>query len=94
MMSAQQEFVLLDRGEEYKNMNEKITVYSKPGCKQCSNLKLWLDAKSIEYSEVDVTQDKDSLDKIISANRLSLPVLEINEEFVDYKVYNDILEMV
>lgn len=75
-------------------MNEKITVYSKPGCSECRKLKLWLDAKSIEYSEVDVTQDKDSLDKIISANRLRLPVLEINEEFVDYKVYNDILEMV
>lgn len=74
-------------------MNE-VVVYSKPNCKNCKMLKRWLTIKGIEFSEIDVTENKDGYDKITKANRTSLPVLEINNEIVDIKEYNDILDLV
>lgn len=71
-----------------------VTVYSKPNCGKCKMLKRWLDIKGLEYSEVDITQNEESYGKIVSAGRTSLPVLEINDEFVDFEEYNEILEMI
>lgn len=75
-------------------MSKQVTVYSKPHCIQCTKLKLWLDAKSIEYNELDITRNEEGLNKVLEAGRKSMPVLEIDGKFVDYKIYNDILEMV
>lgn len=71
-----------------------IKVYSKPQCGKCDMLKRWLDIKKIEFTEVNIMEDDDSLSKLRDAGRLSLPVLEINEEFVDYDEFNDILELI
>ena len=70
---------------------KEVIVYSKPGCSKCVMLKKWLGVKSIEFSETDITQDEESFNKIVSLNRTSLPQLEIDGEFVDYKEFNDIL---
>ena len=57
-------------------------------------LKRWLEIKKIDFTEVNIAEDNDSLSKLRDAGRLSLPVLEINEEFVDYKEFNDILDLI
>ena len=57
-------------------------------------LKRWLEIKKIEFTEVNIMEDEGSLSKLRDAGRLSLPVLEINEEFVDYKEFNDILDLI
>ena len=74
-------------------MGKEVVVYSKPGCKNCTLLKMWLDAKEIDYNEVDVTQERSALSKIREAGYSSLPALEINGDFVEYGVYNDILDV-
>ena len=74
-------------------MGKKVVVYSKPNCGYCTRLKMWLDAKEIEYGEVDITQDEKAYEKFVDAGRKTVPALEIDGEFVEHEVYNDILEM-
>lgn len=52
-MSVLKGLVLLDKREEYKNMNKEITVYSKPSCKNCTLLKMWLNS-AFESGELHV----------------------------------------
>lgn len=73
---------------------KNIKVYSKPNCGECKKLKMWLNAKNIEFDETDITEDKEAYDKIIDGGKSSLPVLEIEDEFVEYDVFNDILELI
>lgn len=75
-------------------MNKEIVVYTKPGCSQCGMLKMWLNAKKVEFVEKDILEDEEAYNKIVDTGRMSLPVLEINNEFVDYQEYNDILEYI
>ena len=74
-------------------MGKEVVVYSKPNCKNCTMLKMWLDAKEIDYNEVDITQERSTLSKIREAGYSSLPALEINGDFIEYGVYNDILDV-
>lgn len=73
-------------------MGKNIKVYTKPGCSKCDMLKMWLKAKGFEFSETDIIANEESYTKIVDAGRMSLPVLEIEGEFVDYQEYNDILD--
>lgn len=73
---------------------KNIKVYSKPNCGECKKLKMWLNAKDIEFNEVDITEDKEAYNKIIENGKSSLPVLEIEDDFVEYNVFNDILELI
>lgn len=74
-------------------MSKEVVVYSKPSCKNCTLLKMWLSAKEIDYNEIDVTQERGALNKIREAGYNSLPAIEINGDFVKYGVYNDILDV-
>lgn len=71
-----------------------ITLYSGTGCSKCMMLKRWLEIKEVDYNEINVHEDEESLKKLQEAKRTSLPVVEINGEFVDFKEYNDILELI
>lgn len=71
-----------------------LKVYGRPTCVRCTRLKQWLEVKEIEYDNVDISKDMEALDKLTEANRLSLPVVEIDNEFVDFEEYNDLLEMI
>ena len=57
-------------------------------------LKRWLEIKEVGYNEINVHEDEESLKKLQEAKRTSLPVVEIDGEFVDFKEYNDILELI
>lgn len=74
-------------------MSKKVVVYSKPNCGYCKRLKMWLDAKEIEYSEINITQNEEAYEKFLANGRTTVPALEIDGEFVEHEIYNDILKM-
>ena len=51
------------------------TVYTKPACVQCDMTKRYMDKNGIEYTTVDITQDKDAFDMIIGMGFSSAPVV-------------------
>jgi glutaredoxin-like protein NrdH len=51
------------------------TVYSKPACVQCEQTKKLLDRNGVEYTVVDITQDLQAYDKIVSMGFMSVPVV-------------------
>ena len=57
-------------------------------------LKRWLEIKGIDYNEIDISESQEGMDKLVSSNRTSLPVVEIEDEFVDLNEYNDIIELI
>lgn len=71
-----------------------LNVYSKPNCSKCTMLKRWLEIKGIDYNEIDISENQEGMDKLVSSNRVSLPVVEIENEFVDLNEYNDIIELI
>lgn len=71
-----------------------LNIYSKPNCSKCTMLKRWLEIKGIDYNEIDISENQEGMDKLVSSNRVSLPVVEIGDEFVDLNEYNDIIELI
>jgi glutaredoxin-like protein NrdH len=51
------------------------TVYTKPSCVQCEQTKKLLDKNGVEYTTVDITQDQEAYDKIVSMGFLAAPVV-------------------
>lgn len=51
------------------------TVYSKPACVQCDMTKKMLDKNGIEYTVIDITEDVQAYDKIVSMGFMSVPVV-------------------
>jgi glutaredoxin-like protein NrdH len=52
-----------------------ITVYSKPSCVQCSATYRALDKLGFEYEVVDITEDADARDYVMSLGHLQAPVV-------------------
>lgn len=57
-----------------------VTVYTKPGCVQCTFTSRKLDAAGIAHELVDVTTDSDARDFVMSLGYLSLPVVVTDTE--------------
>lgn len=51
------------------------TVYSKPACVQCDMTKKMLDKNGIEYTVIDITEDAQAYEKIVSMGFMSVPVV-------------------
>jgi len=58
-----------------------VTVYTKPNCVQCNMTKKYMDARGIEYSTVDITQDSEALNKLISQGFKAAPVVNANDRW-------------
>lgn len=52
-----------------------VELYTKPACGQCDSTKQMFKNLGIEYSEIDITKDKEALKKIKSLGYLSAPVV-------------------
>ena len=52
-----------------------ITVYSKPACVQCNATYRALDRLDAEYTVVDISQDADARDYVMSLGHLQAPVV-------------------
>ena len=53
----------------------EVTVYTKPQCVQCDMTKKVLDGGKIPYKQVDITEDKEAYDYVISLGYTSAPII-------------------
>lgn len=65
----------------------EVIVYSAPKCDKCDQLKTFLKSKGVEYSEINIREDMDSLTKIKSAGFRGLPVVNVNEDLMTAEQY-------
>lgn len=52
-----------------------VTVYTRPSCQQCRATFRWLDKHEITYTEVDISQDLDAREYVVSLDYLQAPVV-------------------
>jgi glutaredoxin-like protein NrdH len=57
-----------------------VKVFSKEKCMQCKMVKNWLTAKGIEFTETNVSQDKEALNELQSLGFTSVPVTYIDTD--------------
>jgi len=57
-----------------------ITVYSKPSCVQCTATYRALDKLGTEYTVVDISEDADARDYVMSLGHLQAPVVIVDGE--------------
>ncbi len=56
-----------------------VTIYSKPACQQCTATKRYLDARGVEYTSVDITEDADAYEYVTSLGYQQAPVVQAGE---------------
>jgi len=56
-----------------------ITVYSKPACVQCTATTRALDARGIDYSVVDLTEDAEAMARVQALGYRQAPVVVAGE---------------
>lgn len=54
---------------------QKITVYTKPACMQCSATYKALDKAGVDYQVVDITEDAAARDYVMALGYLQAPVV-------------------
>jgi len=60
-----------------------IKVYSTPACPYCITLKTFLKEHSIEFEDIDVSQDKKALDEMVKkSGQMGVPVIDIDGEVI------------
>lgn len=52
-----------------------VTVYTKPSCVQCDQTKRFLDKVNIPYDTIDITENQEAFDKVISMGFKAAPVV-------------------
>ena len=57
-----------------------VIVYSKPSCVQCTATYRDLDKLGAEYTVVDISQDSDARDYVMSLGHLQAPVVVADGE--------------
>lgn len=57
-----------------------VTVYSKPACVQCNATVRALDKAGIDYSIIDITQDEQARDYVMSLGYLQAPIVVAGED--------------
>ncbi len=55
-----------------------ITVYSKPACVQCNATYRALDKLGAQYTVVDISEDADARDYVMSLGHLQAPVVIVD----------------
>ena len=56
-----------------------ITVYSKPACVQCTATTRALDARGINYNIIDLTEDTEAMEMVVSLGYRQAPVVVAGE---------------
>lgn len=55
-----------------------ITVYTKPACVQCNATFRTLDKAGISYEKIDVTQNAEAREYVMSLGYLAMPVVYVS----------------
>ena len=59
---------------------KNIAIYSASYCTNCKLIKMFMDAKGIEYKTKDIEINEEYKTELTSKGFMSIPVLEINGE--------------
>lgn len=60
-----------------------VTVYSTPTCPYCIRLKSYLEQRGVSFTNIDVSDDKTGLDKMVSiSGQMGVPVADIDGKVV------------
>lgn len=63
-------------------MND-VTIYTSPTCGYCHMLRKFLQDKEVEFKEVDITQDQEAAEKIVSeTGHMGVPVTDIDGTYI------------
>ena len=57
-----------------------LTIYSTPTCGNCKEAKQYLNSLGIEYQDVDLTQDSNSMSFIRSQGHRTVPQIYLGEQ--------------
>jgi glutaredoxin 3 len=63
-------------------MEKKVVIYTSPTCHFCHELKKYLDEKSIEFEERDVSEKSVAEEVVKKTGQLGVPVTFVGEAFV------------
>lgn len=69
-----------------------MKVYTKDLCGRCQFLKQWLTMKQIDFEEINISHDEEARQFLLDSGRKALPQVMIDEKFIDFVEFNDILE--
>ena len=76
---------------------KKIKVYSSPICSHCTSLKEYLNANSIPFENMDVSQNDKVQDEMIKkSGQETMPVIDIDGEIIvgfDKKKIDELLDI-
>ena len=62
---------------------KRIRLFVKPYCGWCVKAKDWLDARDIDYEEIDVIADEEAFDEMIQLSGQELaPVIDVGGEML------------
>nr|WP_041945402.1 glutaredoxin-like protein NrdH [Tsukamurella paurometabola] len=61
-----------------------FTVYTKPACQQCTATFRALDKAGVTYRTVDVSEDTDARDYVMSLGYLQAPVVVVETATTDH----------
>jgi glutaredoxin-like protein NrdH len=57
-----------------------VTVYTLPACVQCDSTKRLLTRNSVEYQEVDLSQDADAMSMVRELGYSAAPVVMVDDD--------------
>lgn len=61
----------------------QVKVYSTPTCPYCIRVKEYLKQKNVVFQHIDVSQDKTSLEEMVTlTGQMGVPVIVIDENVV------------
>lgn len=60
-------------------MTEKVTLYSKPNCRQCSATVRKFDKDGVDYNYVDISEQPEAMQFIKDLGYLQAPVVYVDE---------------
>lgn len=61
----------------------KVEVYTQPGCAPCKEVKEFLTARGIPFTEYDVTKDSDALGRLLDEiQSRQTPTIVIGDEVI------------
>jgi len=69
-----------------------MIIYTSPVCINCRKLKDTLKENNIDYKEINALElSKDEIQYLSNkANSLNLPIIQINDNYYDYKTFKEL----
>lgn len=55
-------------------------VYSKPNCQKCTLTKKQFEKQGVSYEVIDITEDHDARDYVLSLGHLEAPVVVVGDQ--------------